>query len=89
MGAHSNVINLRAPAAQRALIDRAAQLQGKSRTEFMLEASREKAQQVLLDQTLFTVSPKQYEAFLTLMNAPLDENAALQRLLATRSPWEK
>jgi uncharacterized protein (DUF1778 family) len=71
------------------LIDRAAQLQGKSRTEFMLEASREKAQQVLLDQTMFSVTPKQYKAFLALMEAPLADNAALQRLLAQRSPWEK
>ena len=71
------------------LIDRAAQLQGNSRTEFMLEASREKAQQVLLDQTLFTVTPKQYKAFVALMDAPLGKNVALQRLLAKRSPWEK
>ena len=67
----STVINLRTPASQRELIDRAAQLQGKSRTEFMLEASREKAQQVLLDQTLFSVTPKQYKAFIALMDAPL------------------
>lgn len=85
----STVINLRAPASQRELIDRAAQLQGKSRTEFMLDASREKAQQVLLDQTLFSVTPKQYKAFVALMNAPLRKNAELQRLLARRSPWEK
>jgi uncharacterized protein (DUF1778 family) len=85
----STVINLRTPAPQRELIDRAARLQGKSRTEFMLEASREKAQQVLLDQTLFTVAPKQYKAFIALMDAPLSKNAALQRLLAKRSPWEK
>jgi uncharacterized protein (DUF1778 family) len=85
----STVINLRTPASQRELIDRAAQLQGKSRTEFMLEASREKAQQVLLDQTLFSVTPKQYKAFIALMDAPLGKNVALQRLLAKRSPWEK
>ena len=85
----SSVINLRTPAAQRELIDRAAQLQGKSRTEFMLEASREKAQQVLLDQTLFSVTPKQYKAFIALMEAPLGNNVALQRLLAKRSPWER
>lgn len=85
----STVINLRTPAPQRELIDRAARLQGKSRTEFMLEASREKAQQVLLDQTLFTVTSKQYKAFIALMDAPLSRNAALQRLLAKRSPWEK
>ncbi len=85
----ATVINLRTPAAQRELIDRAAQLQGKTRTEFMLEASREKAQQVLLDQTMFSVTPKQYKAFLALMEAPLADNAALQRLLARRSPWEQ
>lgn len=86
--AASSVINLRTTVAQRELIDRAAQLQGKSRTEFMLEASREKAQQVLLDQTMFSVTAKQYKAFLAVMEAPLADSAALQRLLARRSPWE-
>ncbi len=86
--AASTVINLRTPPAQRELIDRAARLQGKSRTDFMLEASREKAQQVLLDQTMFTVSAKQYKAFEALMNAPLADNVAAKRLLDSRSPWE-
>ena len=85
----STVINLRTPPAQRELIDRAARLQGKSRTDFMLEASREKAQQVLLDQTLFTVSAKQYKAFEALMNAPLADSMALKQLLESRSPWER
>lgn len=75
--------------AQRELIDRAARLQGKSRTDFMLEASREKAEQVLVDQTLFTVSAKQYEVFERLMNAPLAGNAGLKRLLARRAPWDE
>ena len=85
----STVINLRTPPAQRELIDRAARLQGKSRTDFMLEASREKAEQVLLDQTLFTVNAKQYKAFVTLMEAPLSKNPGLKRLLAKRAPWDK
>ena len=85
----STVINLRTPAVQRELIDRAATLQGKSRTEFMLEAAREKAQNVLLDQAVFSVSAQQLEAFTALMNAPLSANAAVQRLLRKRSPWER
>jgi uncharacterized protein (DUF1778 family) len=85
----STVINLRTPVSQRELIDRAARLQGKSRTDFMLEASREKAEQVLLDQTLFTVTAKQYKAFEALMNAPLAQNAGLKRLLAKRTPWDR
>lgn len=82
------VIRLRVPESQRDLIDRAARLEGKRRTEFMLEASREKAQQLLLDQTLFMVSPAQREAFVAMLEAPLGKNAAVQRLLAKRSPWE-
>lgn len=89
MATTSATVNLRTPVAQRELIDRAARLQGKSRTEFMLEASREKAEQVLLDQTLFTVTAKQHKAFEALMNAPLARNAGLKRLLARRAPWER
>jgi len=87
--ASTSVINLRTPPAQRELIDRAARLQGKTRTDFMLEASREKAEQVLLDQTLFTATAAQYKAFVKLMDQPLSKNAALKRLLAKPSPWEK
>lgn len=83
------MVNLRTPPAQRELIDRAARLQGKTRTEFMLEASRERAEQVLLDQTLFQVTPKQFAAFMTALNEPLSSNAALKRLLAEPAPWEK
>jgi uncharacterized protein (DUF1778 family) len=41
-------INIRAKKNQRDLIDRAAQLQGKSRSEFMLESAQKTAQDVLL-----------------------------------------
>jgi uncharacterized protein (DUF1778 family) len=85
----SAVINLRTPLAQRELIDRAARLQGKSRTDFMLEASRDRAEQVLLDQTMFTVTAKQFRAFEALMNKPLAQNAGLKRLLAKPAPWDK
>jgi uncharacterized protein (DUF1778 family) len=87
--ATSTVINLRTPLSQRELIDRAAQLQGKSRTDFMLEASRDKAEQVLLDQTMFSVSAKQFKAFQALMDKPLAQNSRLKSLLAKRAPWDK
>jgi uncharacterized protein (DUF1778 family) len=83
------IINLRAPAAQRALIDQAAQVQGKSRTDFMLEAACEKAQQVLLDRTVFALDAKRFRRFVELLDAPVDTNEALARLLAKRAPWER
>jgi uncharacterized protein (DUF1778 family) len=82
-------INLRAPAAQRALIDQAAEVQGKSRTDFMLEAACEKAQQVLLDRTVFALDAKRFRHFVELLDAPLDTEQALTRLLAKRAPWER
>jgi uncharacterized protein (DUF1778 family) len=87
--ASTHTISLRTQPAQRELIDRAARLTGKSRTDFMLEAASEKAQQVLLDQTFFALSPQDFEAFEALMSAPLSNNAALARLLTTRAPWDK
>ena len=82
-------INLRAPAAQRALIDQAAEVQGKSRTDFMLEAAIEKAQQVLLDRTVFALDPKRFARFMKILDEPAKPNTALVKLLAKRSPWER
>lgn len=81
-------INLRAPSAQRALIDQAAQLTGKNRTDFMLQAACEKAQQVLLDRTVFALDEAGFQRFTALLDAPLDHSDAVVRLLSRRAPWE-
>ncbi|MBI0500576.1 DUF1778 domain-containing protein, partial [Dickeya dianthicola] len=49
-------INIRAKASQRELIDVAAKLLSKSRTEFILDAACREAEDVLLDQRLFLVN---------------------------------
>ncbi len=82
-------INLRARGAQRDLIDRAAQMLGKNRSDFMLEASCEKAQSVMLDQVYFTLEGSDFKRFAQLLDAPIKPNASLERLLATPAPWEK
>jgi uncharacterized protein (DUF1778 family) len=81
-------INLRALASQRDLIDRAANQLGRTRSDFLLEAACEKAQNVLLDQSFFSVDDKAFARFVALCDAPLVPNPALERLLATPSPWE-
>ena len=86
--ARETIINLRAPATQRALIDQAAQAQGKTRTDFMLEAAYEKAQQVLLDRTVFALDAKTFKRFIKILDAPIKKNKALGRLLTKRAPWE-
>jgi len=81
-------INLRARSEQRDLIDRAAGVLGKNRTDFMLEAACEKAQAVILERTFFTLDKAAFTDFTALLDAPLEENPALERLLARRPGWE-
>ena len=85
----TKVINFRAPAAKQELIDQAAEALGKSRTEFILEASCEKAREVLCDRTHFVLKPAAMKRFLELLEAPLENPDGVRRLLNSRSPWEQ
>ena len=80
-------INLRALPKQRDLIDQAAQLLGKNRSDFMLEAACDKAQSVLLDQIYFQLGETNYRAFTALLDQAPASNPGLERLLAVKSPW--
>lgn len=80
-------INLRARLEQRELIDQAAKLLGKKRTEFMLEAACERAQSVMLDQVLFGLDEEKFERFMAMLDAPQTPNPGLDRLMAIKAPW--
>ncbi len=80
-------INLRALPEQRELIDHAAQLLGKNRSDFMLEAACDKAQAVVLDQVFFALDADKFRAFTKLLDAPPTRNAGLERLKAVKPPW--
>ena len=83
------VINVRLPTKLRDLIDSAAAVVGKTRTDFILESARKHAVDVLLDQQLFSLETAQYEEFLRALDAPVQPNARLKQLLASKSPWQK
>ena len=80
-------INLRAKAKQRDLIDRAAQLLGKNRSDFMLEAACDKAQAVVLDQVFFALDADRFRQFNKVLDAPPARNPGLERLMAVKAPW--
>jgi uncharacterized protein (DUF1778 family) len=82
-------INIRARLAQRNLIDKAAAILNKNRSDFMLEVACSEAENVLLDRRLFLVDSEAYQTFETLLNAPVNDNPALRRLLNSKTPWEK
>lgn len=83
----SAAINLRALPQQRDLIDHAAQLLGKNRSDFMLEAACDKAQAVLLDQVFFSLDESKFREFTAMLDAPAVANPGLERLLAVKAPW--
>jgi uncharacterized protein (DUF1778 family) len=81
-------INIRAKQNQRDLIDYAAEIQGKSRSEFMLESAYQKAQDVLLDRSFFGLDELKFKQFVALLDAPPTRDEKLHTLLTTKSPWD-
>jgi uncharacterized protein (DUF1778 family) len=81
-------LNIRIRPEVRGLIDRAAALTGKNRTDFVLDAARQAAEDALLDRTVLTVSPKAYAEFLARLDAHPKPNERLRRTMRTPAPWD-
>jgi uncharacterized protein (DUF1778 family) len=82
-------INLRIEAHTRQLIDEAAAILGKTRTEFMIESARQQAIDVLLDQRLFVLDPERYDAFVHALDNPPAPGPKLRSLLRRIPAWER
>lgn len=82
-------INLRIETGTRQLIDDAAAVLGKTRTEFMIESARRQAIDVLLDQRLFVLDPERYDAFLQALDNPPAPGPKLRSLLRRTPAWQK
>jgi len=82
-------LNLRIPAAERDLIDRAAKSSGRTRTDFILGAALRAAEEELLDRTNFVVSPAAYSKFVAMLDAPPKPSERLRRTMQAPSPWSK
>lgn len=83
-----DTINIRVTRELHLLIDRAAAAEGKTRSEFMLESARARAQDVLLDRTLFLLDERRYADFVRVLDNPPPPNRALKKLMRSKSPWE-
>ncbi|HED3891759.1 TPA: DUF1778 domain-containing protein [Morganella morganii] len=82
-------INLRALPEQRDLIDEAASLLGKNRSDFMLEVACERAQAILLDQVFFQLDYEKFQQFNQLLDSPVNNNSGLKRLMSIETPWKE
>src|SRR3954465_6526485 len=82
-------INLRIGTRTRQLIDDAAAILGKTRTEFMIESARRQAIDVLLDQRLFVLDPDRHDAFVHALDNPPAPGPKLRSLLRRVPAWRK
>ena len=82
-------INLRIETQTRQLIDDAAAVLGKTRTEFMIDSARNVAIDVLLDQRLFALDPERYDAFMQALDNPPAPGPKLRALLSRVPAWER
>jgi uncharacterized protein (DUF1778 family) len=68
------------------LIDRAAGVNGKTRSEFMIDASRRAAEDALLDQTFVQVDDESFRRYMEILDkAP--EGEGFTRLMNVAKPW--
>ncbi|AON53322.1 DUF1778 domain-containing protein [Herbaspirillum seropedicae] len=79
-------INLRILLEQHDLLDRAATLLGKSRSDFILETACERAKTIVLEQVFFCLDEEKFRQFTALLDAPQEANPGLERLLAVKAP---
>ncbi len=83
-----DTLNLRIKPEVRDLIDRAAKLRSKNRTDFILDSARHAAEEALLDQTLFTAGAEAFEQFQARLDRPPQMNPKLRQTMQTPAPWD-
>jgi uncharacterized protein (DUF1778 family) len=87
-GRKDHPLSMRLPEADIAIIDRAASLRGRSRTEFVREAAVRAAEEALAERTLIRMSPEGFAAFRNAIEAPAMPVEELVELFKRPAPWE-
>lgn len=83
----TRAVSLRVREDIRDLIDRAAEIQGRSRSDFMIDAARRAAEEALLDRTLVRVDRQTFEHFLAVLDQP-PAGEGFERLMRAPNPWK-
>lgn len=84
-----DVIQIRASAETKAVLNRAAALRGQKLSEFMLDSARRQAEEALLDQRVFFLNSKAHEKFLAVLDSPPKLNNRLKALMKRNPVWQK
>jgi uncharacterized protein (DUF1778 family) len=81
-------LSMRLPETDIAIIDRAAILRGRSRTDFMREAAVRAAEDVLMETAPIRMSGAGFKAFMEALSKPATPVIEMIELLQRAAPWE-
>jgi uncharacterized protein (DUF1778 family) len=81
-------ISMRLPEADVAMIDRAASLRGRSRTDFVRDAAVRAAEEVVMEQGLIRMSPEGFADFMEILSRPPAIVPEMMEVLKRPAPWE-
>ena len=81
-------ISMRLPEADIAMIDRAAGLRSRSRTDFVREAAVRAAENVLMENRLIRMSAEGFAEFSAILSGPADPVPEMVDLVKRPAPWE-
>ncbi|RYF94074.1 MAG: DUF1778 domain-containing protein [Caulobacteraceae bacterium] len=81
-------LSMRLPEADVAMIDRAAAMRGRSRTEFVRDAAVRAAEEVVMESQLIRMSPEAFAQFMEIISGPAEPIPELVEYLSRPAPWE-
>ena len=82
-------LSMRLRADDIAIIDRAARLRGRSRTDFVREAAVRAAEETLMENTLLRMSADGFDSFLRAISGPAGPVPDMVAALRRAPPWRK
>jgi uncharacterized protein (DUF1778 family) len=81
-------LSMRLPPGDLAVIDRAADLRGRSRTDFVREVAVRAAEEVLLENTVTRMGPEAFAAFTAAIAGTGTPVPQMVELFGRKAPWE-
>jgi len=81
-------LSMRLPEADVAVIDRAAALRGRSRTDFVREAAVRAAEAALLEDGPVRMTEEGFAAFMAAISAPAEATPEMVAALTRPAPWD-
>jgi uncharacterized protein (DUF1778 family) len=81
-------ISMRMPEADVAMIDRAAAMRGRSRTDFVRDAAVRAAEEVVMEHRVIQMSHEGFAEFLKILDEPPEPIPEMVERLSRPAPWE-